>query len=76
MLRPVFLGATIITLPIAVVVGESVMMLAYFGFFLPLATAFRLAKRDALRLKCDREASSYWQVKPERHDVSSYYRQS
>jgi hypothetical protein len=75
-LKPVFLALTVVTTPIGMVLGEVVMLLVYMGVFLPIGMIFRLAKRDALQLKLDRQASTYWQPKQQPRDVSSYYHQS
>ena len=75
-LKPIFLALTAVTTPIGIVIGELVMFLVYFGVFLPIGITFRFAKRDALQLKLDRQANSYWQSKQQPSDASSYYRQS
>jgi hypothetical protein len=73
-LKPIFLGLTLIALPIGFVVSELSLLLIYFVFFLPLGLLFRLMKRDALQLKFDRRASTYWQPKPRPRGPSSYFR--
>ena len=60
--------------PIGMVVGEIAMLLIFLGVFLPISLIFRLIKRDALRLKVDKNATTYWQPKSEPKQVSSYYR--
>jgi hypothetical protein len=75
-IKPVFLALTVVTTPIGMVLGEVVMLLVYMGVFLPIGMIFRLAKRDALQLKLNRQARTYWQPKQQPRDVSSYYRQS
>ena len=75
-LTPVFVAFTILAVPIGVAVGELAMLLIYLGVFLPIGTAFRLLKRDALQLGKERAARSYWQPIEKPGDVSSYYRQS
>ena len=62
-LKPVFLALTIVATPIGIVIGELVMILIYFGVFLPIGLLFKLTRRDALQLKLDRTSSSYWQSK-------------
>ena len=75
-LAPLFLGLTLVATPIGMVLGELAMLLIYFTIFLPIGLAFRLLKRDALRLKIDRDTASYWQAKKQPKNMASYYRQS
>ena len=75
-LKPVFLVLTIVATPVGMVIGELAMLLIYFGVFLPFGWAFRLAKRDALQLRLDRDKESYWEAKKQPANISSYYRQS
>jgi hypothetical protein len=75
-LRGPFIGATLLALPIGLVVGEVVLLLIYFGLFLPVSMIFRLMGRDALDRRIDREAKSYWQPKARPAGPESYFRQS
>lgn len=75
LLRPVFLGASLLTLPIGLVVGEAVLLLIFFGLFAPLGLVFRLIGRDALQRRLDRGAKTYWQSKSQPENASRYYRQ-
>lgn len=72
--QPLFVGLVLVTAPIGMVVGELAMLLIYVGVFLPISLLFRLAHRDALQLRMDREAETYWQTKREPKDIASYYR--
>ncbi len=74
--RPAFLGLTIVAAPIGIVVGELAMLAMFFGVFMPIGLIFRIVKRDALQLKFDRQAKTYWQSKKQPRDVASYFRQS
>ena len=76
LLKPVFLGLSILVMPIGLVIGELAMVLIYFGVFLPIGLVFRVVRRDALHLKCDRNQPSYWKPKQQPASVASYYRQS
>ena len=60
---------------LGMLVSEIAMLIIYFGIFLPIGLVFRLLKRDALQLKIDRSAASYWQEKSEPESVSRHYRQ-
>ena len=75
-LKPVFLAITILVAPIGLVMGEVAMLLIYFGVFLPFGLVFRIAKRDSLQLKFDKNRDSYWQAKRQPANIASYYRQS
>jgi hypothetical protein len=74
--KPLFRGLTIMAAPIGMVIGEFAMLLIYFGVFLPFGLVFRIVKRDALQLKFDRKATTYWQPKRQPGGAASYYRQS
>ncbi len=76
LVKPIFVGLTLITLPIGLVIGEIAMLLIYFGMFLPLSIMFRLVGRDALQVKTNRSASTYWQTKKQPKDTASYFHQS
>ena len=72
--KPIFIGLMLVAAPIGMVVGELAMLLIFLGVFLPISLIFRLMGRDALRLKIDKAASTYWQPKSQPKHVSSYYR--
>ncbi len=74
-LKPVFIGLMLIALPIGMVVSELVMVLIYFGVFLPIGICFKLMKRDALKRSLDSESKSYWELKKPAKSAGSYYRQ-
>ena len=74
-LRPVFVGASLITLPIGLVVGEAVLLVIFFGLFTPMGLLFRLIGRDALQRKLERRATTYWQSKRQPDSPARYYRQ-
>ncbi len=66
-LRPVFLGLTLATWPIGWVVSRLALGLLYYFVFTPIALTFRLIGRDALGLKADHDAKSYWEpYRPDR----------
>ena len=74
LVRLLFIGLILLAAPIGMVVGELAMLLIYFVIFLPISLLFRLVQHDALQLRIDREAESYWQAKAEPKDIASYYR--
>ena len=75
-LKPVFVGLTIVTLPIGLVVGEFAMLLIYFGLFLPMAIVFRMMKRDSLQRTARAEESTFWQKRIPPSGIRKYYQQS
>ena len=75
-LKPVFIALTIVATPIGMVIGELAMLLVYFGVFLPIGLVFRAMNRDALQLKFDSRARTYWQAKKPPGGAADYYRQS
>ncbi len=75
-MKPVYLALTIAAIPIGMVIGELAMLMIFFGIFFPVGLIFRLLKRDALQLKIDHRASTYWQSKKKADGIRSYYRQS
>jgi hypothetical protein len=75
LLKPVFLGLIILTLPIGLVVGELAMLLIYFGLFLPMAIVFRILGRDTLQRRPMPEKSTFWQPRPRPAGSRSYFRQ-
>ncbi len=60
-LKPVFLGLTLLTWPIGLVVSNVVLALLYYGVFTPIALVFRVMGRDALKRRFEPEATSYWE---------------
>ena len=75
LLKPVFLGLIILTLPIGLVVGELAMLLIYFGLFLPMAIVFRMLGRDPLQRRLTPEKETFWQPRPRPAGSRSYFRQ-
>ena len=75
-LKPVFLSLMLVTAPIGMALGEVAMLVIYFGVFLPIGLVFRLMRRDALRLRMERGASTFWRPKEQPRNAGSYYRQS
>jgi hypothetical protein len=70
-----FLGLSIVAIPIGLVVGELAMLAIFFLVFLPIGIVFQLLKRDALQVRFDRNSETYWQPKKQPKDVANYYRQ-
>ena len=75
LLQPLFVGASLLTLPIGLVVGEAVLLVIFFGLFAPMGLLFRLIGRDALQRRLDRGAKTYWQRKRQPASAARYYQQ-
>lgn len=76
MLKWIFVGLSIVTFPIGLLMGELLLFAIYVLAFLPMAIIFRLIGRDALDRTLKPDAESYWQAKPRPKDATSYFRQS
>ena len=74
-LKPLFLGLSLLFLPIGLVVGEIMLLLVFLLVFLPIGFVFRLLGRDRLQLKIDRNRQSYWQPKILPSHTERYFRQ-
>ena len=74
-IRPVFVGAMMVTFPIGWVVSHLLLGAVFYCLFAPLGLLFRLIGRDALGLRRS-AAESYWQPKAAAKDLRSYFRQS
>jgi Saxitoxin biosynthesis operon protein SxtJ len=74
LLKPVFLALSFLTLPLGLVISEFVIALMYFGLFVPMGLLFRLAGRDALRLK-PQPVQTWWQPKPQPNGTADYFLQ-
>jgi len=58
-----------ITLPLSKTRSAIVMAILFFGVLTPLGLIMRLTGRDPLRLRLDREASSYWLTRGRAQDT-------
>ena len=74
-LKPIFLGLSLILMPIGMVIGELLMVLVFLLVFLPIGLVFRLMRRDRLELTIDRNRQSYWQPKILPSRKERYFRQ-
>lgn len=73
-MRPVFIAATLVTFPIGWFVSRLVLAALFYLVFTPMAILFRIAGRDALRLR-RRNETSYWLPKRIAEDERQYFRQ-
>ena len=74
-LRPLYVGLTLIALPIGFVVSHVILGVLFYGVFTPVALVFRLIGRDALHRRFDPAAETYWVRRKPTADVKRYFRQ-
>ena len=75
-IRPVFVTAMALTMPIGLVVSRVLLGVLFFGLFTPVGLVFKLNGRDVLARQYAPEQASYWEPKPGATDIRSYLRQS
>jgi hypothetical protein len=75
LVRPIFVGWMVLAFPIGWAVSLILLGLVYYGLFLPIGLAFRLAGRDALRLRPRPDATTFWIPRAAPADVRRYFRQ-
>lgn len=75
-LRYPFVGLSLVTIPVGMVVAEIIMLLLWCVLFVPLGWSLRLLGRTPLnRAFADPQCASYWQKKTSATNAASYYRQ-
>ncbi|MFT6794737.1 MAG: hypothetical protein ACJAR1_002752 [Rubritalea sp.] len=75
LLKCLFVGLSLITLPIGFIISNLVLLLIFLLAFTPLALIFRLFGRDELRLRQDSATPTYWRkYDPDKRSPASYYR--
>ena len=75
-IRPLFTGLIVITLPIGWMISRILLAVLFYGVFTPVGALFRLIGRDALSVKPRGDRTTYWLAKPSAPDLRSYFRQS
>ncbi len=74
-IKPIFVGAMVVTFPIGFVVSKVLLGLIYYGLITPIALVFRVIGRDELFLKDKRAtATTYWLPKVISTDSKRYFR--
>jgi hypothetical protein len=74
LVRPVYVGAMVVTFPIGWVVSKVLLAGMYYAIITPVGLAFRLIGRDALGRKPHPAAETYWQPKVLPTDPRRYFR--
>ena len=60
---------------VGIVMANLLFMILYYGLFTPFGLFMRLIKRDALDLKRDADATTYWKEAPPERPATHYFRQ-
>jgi len=74
-IRPIFIGWMALAYPIGWVVSRVILGILFFGMFAPVALIFRIIGRDAMGLKRQSRAATYWRPKPQARSSAQYLRQ-
>lgn len=70
--KPLFLTLSLVGLPVGKVLGETMLLIVFYGIFLPVGLLLRLFGRDALQRKIDTSAVTYWEPKEHPSRSASY----
>ncbi len=73
--RIIYLGLTMLTLPIGFVVSFVLLAIFYYIVITPIGLVFRLMRRDPLCRKFDKTADSYWLRRRPPGALNRYFRQ-
>ena len=75
-LFPIYIGLTIIAIPIGLVVSNLILILIFYGLVTPIALFFKVVRRDALNIGSKKSnEGSFWKASSYKKDLPSYYRQ-
>jgi hypothetical protein len=72
--RPLFVALTMLTLPVGWAVSNLLLVVVFFGLFIPIAFIFRLLGRDVLERRFRPDRDSYWEPKAQPVDLARYFR--
>ncbi len=72
---PIYLGLTLLAVPIGFVVSHLIMGFLFFGLITPLGVFFKLTGRDSLARRFEPDATTYWTDPRPRRRKDSYFRQ-
>ena len=75
-LRPLYAGLTLITLPIGYVVSFVILAVMFYGVITPIGLFMRLIGRDTMQRKLRPDLPSYWEPRQTETDMQRYFRQS
>ncbi|MGE0142466.1 MAG: SxtJ family membrane protein [Planctomycetota bacterium] len=63
LVKPVFVGLMLVATPIGFVISMVLMLVIYFGLFMPVGLLFRLLGKDPLAKYPNPKLTSYWHVR-------------
>ena len=72
--RALFLGLSVLLLPLGFVISHALIAVIYYLVFTPLALVLRMTGRDVIGKRLDRGAASYWHHRDGRRPLSSYFK--
>ena len=73
--RPLYLGFSIATFPLAWVMSHLILGAVYFLLLTPIGFLLRACGRDPLNLRPDRERGTYWTGRPATPEKRRYFNQ-
>ena len=73
--RAIYLGLTLLTYPIGLVVSYVVLGLLFFGVFAPIGVVLRAIGADPMQRALRKGERTYWSDAREKRDTESYFRQ-
>ncbi len=74
-LRLLYVGLSFVTFPIGLAISSLVLAALYYAVLTPIGLILRLGRHDPLRRRLERDAASYWQIRPPPPEPESYFRQ-
>ena len=74
-LRPLYLGLSLVGLPIGLVVSHVVMGVVFYIILVPIGLVMRLLGRDPLHRGFERDAETYWVRRGQTEEAKRYFRQ-
>jgi hypothetical protein len=74
LLKPVFVGWMILVFPIGWLVSHLILVLVFWGIFLPVGLVLRISGHDPLRLKKPK-GTTYWENKTQQTNLRRYLKQ-
>lgn len=74
-LKPLFIGMSIVGIPIGLVVSYLLLGIVYFLVITPIALIFKIIGRDSMTRKFEPAAQTYWVPRKRNNDIKRYFRQ-
>ncbi|HUV40004.1 MAG TPA: SxtJ family membrane protein [Planctomycetota bacterium] len=75
LVRPVYVGLTLVTLPLGLVLSFVVLVVFFYGVLTPIGLVMRLFGRDPLRRRWDPDADTYWTPHRPAERAARYFNQ-